>query len=67
MTKTMNHSEYMAKTRTMTEAQLRYVIEDCKLVIACQQAFNPNCGYYMDEIHYCSMELRRRELESRNG
>lgn len=61
MAKTMDHAAYMRKTRTMSESALRHVIEDCKAVIEAQQGFNDNCGYYMDEIHYCCMELNRRK------
>ena len=61
MPKVMNHSEYMKKTRTMDESSLRHVIKECKEVIELQSSFNENVGYYMDEIHYCCMELNRRE------
>jgi hypothetical protein len=58
--KTMNHAEYQAKARTMTANQLLYTIKDCmetlKGWVDC-----PNHGYYMDEIHYCRMELNRRQ------
>ena len=58
--KTMNHADYQAKTRTMTSSQLLFTIKDCmetlKAWVEC-----PNNGYYMDEIHYCRMELNRRE------
>lgn len=60
MKKEMNHSAYIAKTRTMSAITLRFIIKDC------QEAINAmpngiNAGYYQDEIHYCSMELNRRE------
>jgi hypothetical protein len=57
--KQMNHTDYIKKTRTMDEAQLRYVIQDATEAM---QALpnNPNNGYYQDEIHYCAMELHRR-------
>lgn len=58
--KTMNHSEYQAKTRTMTVSQLLFTIKDCmetlRVWVDC-----PNHGYYMDEIHYCRMEINRRQ------
>jgi hypothetical protein len=57
--KQINHAEYMKKVKTLTEASLRYIIQDC------QEAINamPNgekAGYYADEISYCAMELSRR-------
>lgn len=60
-TKTMNHSEYIEKTKDMTDSELRYVVRDCRAVINLQKDFNPNCNYYQDEIHYCAMELYRRK------
>ena len=60
--KRMDHIEYPATMKTKTVAQLRYIIQDCREVIALQSDFNPNIGYYEDEIHYASMELRRRGI-----
>jgi hypothetical protein len=62
--KVMNHSAYIRKTKKMSLHSLKFVIEDCKEVIRLQSDFNPNVGYYEDEIHYCCMELRRREKAS---
>jgi len=59
--KVMNHSEYIKKTKKMSIDSLKFVIADCKTVIDAQSSFNPNCGYYADEICYCGMELKRRE------
>ena len=61
VTKVMNHSKYQAKTKNMTDSELRYVIKDCRAVINLQKDFNPNCSYYADEIHYCAMELYNRK------
>jgi hypothetical protein len=55
----VNHSEYIAKTKKMDEASLRYVIKDCQEAIKAMPD-NPKSGYYQDEICYCSMELNRR-------
>jgi hypothetical protein len=35
-------------------------MKDCREAIAAMPD-GENAGYYMDEIHYCAMELRRRE------
>jgi len=56
----INHSEYIKKTKKMSEHSLRYVIQDCQAAIKAYPE-NPKCGYYMDEIHYCAMELRTRK------
>ena len=53
------HSEYVAKVKTMPTDSLRYVIEDCRNAIEAMPE-NPKCEQYMDEIHYCAMELRIR-------
>ena len=54
------HSDYMDKCRTRTVESLRYVIEDCRSAILAMPD-NPKAGQYQDEIHYCHMELRRRD------
>jgi hypothetical protein len=59
--KNMDHGAYMRKVRRMDDVALEFTIRDCREVIRLQADFNPNIGYYMDEIHYCSMELRRRK------
>ena len=57
----MDHTGYIKKTRKMPEAVLKYIIKECQEVIELQKDFNPNIGYYTDEIHYCSMELKCRQ------
>jgi len=56
----MNHALYQRMIRHLDERSLRYVIRDCREAIAAYPD-NPKAGYYQDEIHYCAMELRRRE------
>ena len=56
----IDHAEYQKRVKTMTDYSLRYVMRDCKQAIEAM----PNghkVGYYTDEIHYCSMELAKRE------
>jgi len=55
----INHSEYIKKTRKMTEAELQYIIKDCQEALRAMPE-NPKAGYYADEINYCVMELHRR-------
>ena len=59
------HTNYIAKTKTMTEQSLRFVIADCK------EAINTNpktlkADQYADEILYCLRELHRRDIVSEN-
>jgi hypothetical protein len=60
MKKEMNHAEYIKKTRTMSSIKLRFIIKDCQEAIQAMPN-GINEGYYQDEIHYCVMELNRRE------
>jgi hypothetical protein len=60
------HSTYMAKTKWMTDEELRYVIEDCHNAMHAMPS-NPKCEQYVDEAHYCAMELRRRTMELRRA
>ena len=61
ITKRMNHNECPIVMKSKTDSELRYIIEDCKEVIRLQSDFNPNIGFYEDEIHYAAMELTRRQ------
>ena len=53
------HSAYMVMVKNMSTDSLRYVIHDCRSAIKAMPE-NPKCEQYMDEIHYCAMELRIR-------
>jgi len=55
----MDHSAYQKKVRKMSEDTLRYVIQDCRNALEAMPE-NPKAGNYMDEIHYCAAELKRR-------
>ena len=61
--KKMDHNAYPKSLRGKTESELRNIIADCKEVIRLQGDFNPNLSYYMDEICYCTNELRRRQIK----
>jgi hypothetical protein len=55
----INHTEYPKTLKNKSDDSLRYIIKDCRETLA----VNPNgskAGYYMDEIHYCAMELKAR-------
>ncbi len=55
----IDHTNYPKTLKAKSDDSLRYIIADCKATLEA----NPNgskAGYYMDEIHYCAMELKRR-------
>jgi hypothetical protein len=56
----IDHAEYQQKCKLMTNEQLRFTIYDARAAIKAMPD-NPKAGYYQDEIHYCAMELKRRE------
>ena len=58
----MDHSAYIAKTRTLSDAQLLYIIKDAREAIEANPD-NPKAGHYADEIHYCAAEIKRRKDE----
>ena len=58
--KRMDHVEYPKSLKTKDDSTLRFIIAQCRHLIDLQKDFNPNIGYYEDEIHYCCMELKRR-------
>jgi len=61
MKKSMNHGEYQNRTRSMSEAALRFTANDAR---EAAEAFpdGENNGYYTDEMHYCLMELKARQM-----
>ena len=61
MKKIMDHAAYSRKAKKMSDSELRFVIKDCHEVLAAWPG-HENENYYMDEICYCSDELRRRGL-----
>lgn len=58
--KIMDHTEYAKVLKSKTVDQLRYIRQDAYNA-AMAMPDGPNHGYYLDEVHYCSMELKRRE------
>ena len=56
----MNHADYIEKTKGMLTAELLFVIKDAGEAMAVNPAAI-KYGDYADEIHYCGMELKRRD------
>ena len=53
------HSECIAKCKKLSNEQLLFIQKDCREAIqANPEGFK--VGQYLDESHYCSMELVRR-------
>jgi hypothetical protein len=57
------HSAYQAVCKRRDNESLRYVIKDCRDAIRANPE-NPKCEQYWDEIHYCGMELHKRQKEA---
>jgi len=60
MRKVMNHSEYQARLRQKSMAELHFIAKDAAAA-ARAMPDSPNTGYYLDEMHYALMEIRRRQ------
>lgn len=58
-TKIMDHAGYQRKMKTKSVAELKFIIKDCREALNAHPD-NPNAGYYADEIHYASAELKKR-------
>ena len=58
-TKHIDHAAYPKLCRTRSDAELLYVIADCRATLDAWPD-QPNHGYYADEINYCADELARR-------
>lgn len=60
MSKTMNHAEYVELCKTLPSNALRFIMKDAQEVIDAMPD-GENVGYYLDEISYAGMELKRRQ------
>lgn len=60
MKKVMDHAAYQAKLKGKTWDELQFIINDAREAIQANPD-NVNAGYYADEIHYASAEIRRRQ------
>ena len=63
--KVMDHNQYPKTLKSKDDSTLRFIIAQCRHLIGLQKDFNPNIGYYEDEILYCSQELHRRSLDGK--
>ena len=54
------HSQYIELVKSKSAETLRYVIEDCKKAIQVNPESKNNLKY-LDEILYCSAELKTRK------
>ena len=59
----IDHTAYPKRMRTLSEPSLRYIIKDAREAMLAMPD-GPKAGYYMDEIHYASMELARRRRKN---
>jgi hypothetical protein len=60
MLKKMDHAAYQAKLKNKSFDELAFIIKDAGEA----EKANPqgeNSGYYADEVHYASAEIRRRQ------
>ena len=60
------HTNYMRLCKIRDDATLRHIAKDCRQAVEAQPD-NPKCNQYMDEQHYCIMELHRRDKELERG
>jgi len=60
------HTNYMRLCKIRDDESLLYVAKDCRQAVEAQPD-NPKCSQYMDEQHYCNMELHRRDKELERG
>lgn len=60
----LDHANYPRRCRRLSEAELLYIIADCRESITAWPD-SPNAGRYQDEIHYAAAELERRRRGGR--
>jgi len=57
------HSQTIAKFKDLETDSLKYIMFDCRQALNAMPD-NPKAGQYMDEIHYCLLELAQRRIKS---
>ena len=62
----IDHNAYPKSLKSKSAAELSWTIRDCREALKAYPD-NPKAGYYMDEIHYCGMELQRRQAPLNGG
>jgi len=60
----LDHAAYPRRCRRLSEAELLYIIADCRESLTAWPD-SPNAGRYQDEIHYAAAELERRRRGGR--
>ncbi len=66
MLKKMDHDKYQKAIRRKTDEELKFILKDANEA-ACANPEGPNVGYYLDEVAYCLMELKRRRETTTEG
>ena len=56
------HTQEMARIAALSEDALIYTMNDCAEAIEANPE-NPKNGQYMDTIHYCGMEMKKKNLQ----
>jgi hypothetical protein len=59
MNKTMDHTGYPKRLRSLSTESVKFILADAA---AARDAMpdGVNAGYYADEVNYCADEIRRR-------
>ena len=62
------HSDTMKRFKTLSIDSLEFIREEAhRAAIIGEQIGNPKSGQYRDEVHYASMELKRRADRQAKG
>ena len=54
------HNETLRKMKSLSIESLQYIRKDAYEAAKAGDGWNPKAGQYLDEYHYCCMELRAR-------
>ena len=57
----INHTEYPKSLKSKSTDSLRYIMQDAYEAMT-NNPEGEKAGYYADEINYCGMELKRRQV-----
>ena len=57
----INHTAYPKSLRNKSDESLRFIMQDAYEAMI-NNPEGDKAGYYADEINYCGMEIKRRQV-----
>ena len=62
----MNHNDFQKRLRRLPNEALHYIVRDCQEALDANPD-TPKASDYLDQQHYCRMELAKRIRKARKA